>query len=428
MPPVRLTDRLIASHRVAPGDRVDLWDDLVSGLVVRIGGRRRVWYIVYRAAGRKRRYRFAAYPAVGLAKARELARGLLERVARGDDPASDVATAERVPAADEDAPSEERVADLVVLYLVNASGRKKSWREDDRRAAKHILPAWQDMVPDDVTQTHMLTLMQQLRARGAAREPDSVRLLVSAIWRFGRQYVRRDGTRFCAGNPAADIDGAPAVVGDRVLTDPELAAVWRAAGRFRRREYGAIVRLLILTGQRRGEVAGMTAAELSDVEWPDLGYVGRLWTLPGPRTKNGLEHLVPLTDSARRLVDAWRPAGGLVFPVAGRRGRPAPFSAWSKTKEAFDRVASIEMGKVVGAEAAVAIPDWTLHDLRRTVSTNMARLGVPPHIDDRVFNHVSGSSVGVRSVYNHYQYLKERAEALAAWEASLLAIVEREGD
>lgn len=423
MPVVKLTDRLIATYHAEPGQRIELRDALVPGLVMRLGRIKRLWTLVYQRDGQRRRYVFGNYPAIGLADARDQARALLRRVDAGDDPAAGTA---RTDAAEdqEDRPSMVTVADLIVLYLIDARLRKKSWRQDDSRAALHLVPAWGDKTPAEVTQTDMLGLMQSLRARGLTREPDLVRLLVSAIWRFGRSVVRPDGTRFCAGSPAADIEAAKPVTRDRVLTDAELASVWRACERFGRPEYGAIVQLLILTGQRRDEVAEMTAAELAVVDWPQLGFAGTVWTLPGRRTKNGRDHVVPLPALAKGIVDAWRPAaGGLLFPVDGRDGRPVPFSAWSNTKRNLDGMASAEMAKAAGAASAAALTRWTLHDLRRTVSTNLARLGVPPHLDDHVFNHVGGTRAGVRAVYNRYQYVREAAEALAAWEGRLRGLL-----
>jgi integrase len=157
---------------------------------------------------------------------------------------------------------------------------------------------------------------------------------------------------------------------DRVLSDEEAAAIWQAAGETTH-PFGAIVRLLMLTGQRRDEVAGMTWAELSE----DLAT----WTIPATRTKNGTPHLVPLSQRARELLHTLpsdRPGdvqgahqGGklaLVFP--GERG--TPFSGWSKAKSALD--------------TASGVSRWWLHDLRRTLATGLQRFGVRLEVTEAV--------------------------------------------
>ena len=174
---------------------------------------------------------------------------------------------------------------------------------------------------------------------------------------------------------------------------------------------GAIVRLLMLTGQRREEVAGMTWAELSE----DLAT----WTIPATRTKNGIPHLVPLSQPARELLHALpsdRPGDvqgahqraklALVFP--GERG--TPFSGWSKAKSALD--------------TASGVSGWWLHDLRRTLATGLQRLGVRLEVTEAVLNHLSGSRAGVVGIYQRHDWAEEKRAALDAWSAHLLAAAE----
>ena len=179
----------------------------------------------------------------------------------------------------------------------------------------------------------------------------------------------------------------------RVLSDDELARVWRACGD---NDYGRIIRLLILTGQRREEVGGM--------QWSELTLPAGVWIIPAARTKNHREHTVPLAASAQALLPAPR-SGPCLF---GRRG----FSAWSKSKIALD--------------ARAQIRDWRVHDLRRTVATGMAdRLGVLPHIIETVLNHVSGHQAGVAGVYNRARYADSVRDALARWAEHVAAIAIR---
>jgi integrase len=155
--------------------------------------------------------------------------------------------------------------------------------------------------------------------------------------------------------------------------------------------------LLILTGQRREEVAGMTWAEVSD----DFSS----WTIPASRAKNGATHIVPTSEPARELLRSLPQINELVFP--GLRG---PFNGWSKAKSALD--------------AKSGVTDWRLHDLRRTVATGLQRLGVRLEVTEQVLNHVSGSRAGIVGVYQRHDFANEKRAALEAWGSHVEAIVE----
>lgn len=149
--------------------------------------------------------------------------------------------------------------------------------------------------------------------------------------------------------------------------------------------------------------------------WEEVDETKGLWTIPGERTKNGKSHAVPLTASALKVLAAIpRTKSPYVFPA---RGKPEqPYSGYSKGKRELN--------------AAVGMEDWTLHDLRRTAATGMARLGVAPHVVERVLNHVSGTFSGVAGIYNRFKYEDEMLDALQLWAmhvASLTAAKKSEG-
>ena len=198
-------------------------------------------------------------------------------------------------------------------------------------------------------------------------------------------------------NPFANLPVARVDKRERVLADAELAAVWKATdgpGPF-----NAIVRTLILTGQRREEVAGMTWAELDD----DLST----WTIPASRAKNGVSHVVPLSVPVQALLRgvARQEGSDLVFP--GLRG---PFNGFGKAKAQLDE--------------ASGVTDWRLHDLRRTAATGLQRLGVRLEVTEAVLNHVSGSRAGIVGIYQRHDYASEKRAALMAWGEHVAAIVE----
>jgi integrase len=159
----------------------------------------------------------------------------------------------------------------------------------------------------------------------------------------------------------------------------------------------AIVRFLILSGQRREEVAGMKWTELSD----DFST----WTIPASRAKNGATHIVPLSDQAREQLRSLPQFNELVFP--GLRGA---FNGWSKAKAALD--------------AKSGVTNWRLHDLRRTMATGLQRLGVRLEVTEQVLNHVSGSRAGIVGVYQRHDFALEKRAALQAWGEQVIAIVE----
>ncbi|MFB9262828.1 tyrosine-type recombinase/integrase [Bradyrhizobium erythrophlei] len=207
---------------------------------------------------------------------------------------------------------------------------------------------------------------------------------------------------------------------DRVLADAELSEIWRAC---RDDDYGRIVRLLTLTAQRRDEVGGM--------RWPEVA--GATWTIPGARTKNHREHSLLLAPAPLALIEAQprRNDRDFIFGDGPRRdGDPQRgFSGWSKSKAALDtrilearQKAAKDAGEDV--DEVKPLPDWRLHDLRRTAATVMAdRLGVLPHIVEAVLNHVSGHRAGVAGVYNRALYSAEMRDALERWGEHVAALV-----
>jgi integrase len=204
---------------------------------------------------------------------------------------------------------------------------------------------------------------------------------------------------------------------DRALTDDELRWLWAACGDIDW-PFGPLVKLLVLTAQRRDEVAGM--------EWSDLDLTTRSWVIPRHKAKNNRTHVVHLSDAAMEVVCALpRVSDTLVFTTTGKTA----VSGFSRAKRGIDlemvEVRRRELLKDARHRSAIKlaakgplsgeIPEWNLHDLRRTAATGMARLSFPPHIVDKVLNHVSGTIRGVAAIYNRFEYLEERQAALSAW-------------
>jgi integrase len=195
---------------------------------------------------------------------------------------------------------------------------------------------------------------------------------------------------------------------DRVLSDAELVGIWNASNGD---DYGAIIRLLILTGQRRDEVGAIGRAEL------DLP--GRKWAIPAARTKNGRAHEIPLSDPALVILKSATTREGREDrdAIFGDGAAGNGFSGWSKAKAALDK-------RIVGdAKQKKKAAPYRLHDLRRTVATRMIDLGVLPHVVEAVLNHVSGHRAGVAGVYNRALYSAEKRQALDLWAAHVEALL-----
>lgn len=192
---------------------------------------------------------------------------------------------------------------------------------------------------------------------------------------------------------------------ERVLTDDELGALWTAC-EAEGYPFGDCMKLLILSGQRRAEIAELC--------WSELDLEKRLWTLPSQRAKNGRQHTVPITDG---MLDVLRRVprflgSDFVFTTTGK----SPISGFGRLKDRLDK----------------ALPEgtdpWIIHDLRRTMSTNMAMLGVPQPVTEALLNHKTGVVSGVAAIYNVYSYADEKREALETWNARIEEITKTKND
>jgi integrase len=217
--------------------------------------------------------------------------------------------------------------------------------------------------------------------------------------------------RRVTGNPCAGLHPPAAPPSrERTLSNDEIRWLWAACAAVGE-PFGSIFRLLLLTGARLAEVAGMSRAEL-------LGE-DATWRLPGSRTKNHKAHIVPLSSAAQAIIAAVPNVHEIIFSTTGRS---AP-SGWSRAKRRLDQ----EMRKLAQQErgAAATIPPWRLHDLRRTAVTGMGELGIRPDVIELTVNHISGYRVGIAGVYNKSELLPERKAALERWCAHVAGVASR---
>jgi integrase len=294
----------------------------------------------------------------------------------GRDPATEKRESKRRMTAD-------RVDDLIEVFIVQHVSKTRKAAEISRLLRREVVSRWGNRCVHAIGKREIVELASEIAQRGT---PIAANTLLKVIKTF---------LNWCVGR--AVIDASPAegvplpgkeVARDRVLTNNELASVIRAARQIGG-AYGGIVEMLALTGQRREEVAQMV--------WDEIDFNSRTWTLPGSRTKNGKPHIVHLSEACIKLIKRASRLGSYVFSISGVK----PFQNFTNAKRALD-----ELSGVTG---------WRLHDLRRTCVSGMARLGVPPHVADKILNHQSGTISGVAAVYQRHDFLAERKLALERW-------------
>ncbi|HEV7909956.1 MAG TPA: integrase arm-type DNA-binding domain-containing protein [Methylocella sp.] len=377
---MRLTQTRIEGLKCPPDKRDMLvFDGEQRGLGVRItAGGGKTYLVQYNWHGQKRRIPLGSCGAVSLAKARDAVRAIMGDVARGIDPA-----AERKKARAHEALS--LAALLSDWHALHLAGKRPRYASEAVRALRNAFSRYLDLPAANLSRATAVKTLDAMARKGSVSMAARTAAYGNAAYGWA---VKRGAIE---GNPFLNLPVAPTLKRERVLTDDEIAGIWRAtdgAGPF-----NGIVRLLLLTGQRREEVAGMTWAELSD----DLST----WTIPASRAKNGATHIVPLSAPVQELLRSLPQFGDLVF---------GPFNNWSKAKAAMD--------------ARSGVTNWRLHDLRRTAATGLQRLGVRLEVTEQVLNHVSGSRAGIVGVYQRHDFASEKRAALDAWGAHVQAIVE----
>lgn len=366
------------------------------------------WAFRYRWRGIPKKLTFAeAYPDLTLAAARAEAEAAVAALERGEDPAAIKAEEKKA-----EPNSAEQVAEEWLARDVRP--RVRTWYEVERVIRKEILPTCKGKLITEVGRADVLRLIDSIADRGSPIAANETLSIVKRWfgWCIGRGYVKSPDV-----SEIMDIKAPSKKKSrDHVLTEEELGDVWQAAGKMGYPN-GPFVRLLILLAQRRGEVAGM--------RWQDLDLDHALWTLSAEQTKAGRVHDVPLSSAALEIIKVLpRFEGPFVF-TSGSGAKP--INSFSKSKVALD-VAVAKLRKDAGETKPM--PSYTIHDLRRTASTHMAKAGVAPHVLSALLNHSPGAQQGVTAIYNRFRYLDERRAALEGWgkEVVRLAKQKRKAD
>jgi integrase len=387
MPRIKLTKNAIDSLPTPTSDVV-YWDVAAPGFGVKITPKsRKVFVVLYRTGGagsRLRKYTIGPYGRVTLHQARVAAQKVFAAKLEGRDPAGEKREAKRRIVAD-------RVEDLLEAFIAQRLSQNRSASEISRLLRREVGKPWAGRSIHEIGKRDVVEVISAIEQRGA---PASANKALKSIKTF---------LRWCVGRAILDqspAEGVPLpareVARDRVLIDQELAQVILGVRKIGG-SYGGIVELLALTGQRREEVARLELEEL------DLAQ--RVWTIPKSRTKNAKVHVVHLSEQSMALLRRLDRRGRCVFSPLGAK----PFQNFGKAKRVLDQLSGVT--------------GWRLHDLRRTCVSGMARLGVAPHVADKILNHQAGTISGVAAVYQRHEFLAERREALERWGAHVAAIV-----
>jgi integrase len=391
MPKTRLTKSTIDALQT-PEKEIVHWDETLPGFGLKITPKgRKVFIVLYRAGGGGsplRKYTVGPYGRITLHNARIEAQKVLAARLDGRDPATEKLEARRRLTAD-------IVPEVINLYGRLHLSQRRSGREVMQILQRNFVDRVGSRSVHSISKRDIIDLVNAVVDRGSPVAANKSLKVVKSFfnWCVGRAIVERSP---CEGIRVPTVERSR----DRVLSDDELAAIIRAARQLGG-PYGAIVEVLALTGQRRDEVAQMS--------WDEVDLNHRVWMLPAARTKNDKPHIVQLSDRAVAVIGAQPRSGMFVFS----RNGVTPVGDFSSQKRRLDGLCGVS--------------DWRLHDLRRTVVSGMASLGVAPHVADKILNHVAGTISGVAAVYQRHEFLNERRDALERWGEHVVGLL-REGE
>jgi integrase len=384
---VKLTQPIV-NGLTLPSGKTDaiFFDDDVPGFGLRLrAGGKRSWIFQYQIGTKQRRMSLGTVPALTLTAARKTAAELHARVKMAEDPAAAKRESQRR--------ANDTVEAMLRLFLPDKKQtlRSSSYITLERHMLRYAKPL-HGLGVALVSRRDIGSLLATISASSGGSTANRLRASLSAFfaWCIARGFTEL--------NPVVGTHVAPEESRTRVLSMADLAAIWRACNDD---VYGSCIKLLMLTGCRSAEIGDLRCDEIK----------GDMIVLPGTRTKNKRTHVVPLSAPAQAVLAAQQPKDGS-FVFCGTRA----FASWSRGKRELDaRLAA----------AGTKLDHWTQHDLRRSVATGMAELGIAPHIVEAVLNHVSGHKAGIAGIYNRATYEKEKRTALATWADHVMAAVEK---
>lgn len=409
----RFTDQMLERLRPPASGRIELGDEVVPGLVLRVTTSGvKSFSVIYKVpgeggvsgtgrllVGRQHRITIGQYPLLGLAQAREKARELLGTVSEGRDPRPERRAANEL--------RHTNTVETVAKRFIEQDAKRTvaSWQNIQRVLDLHVIPRLGATPIRDVRRSDVHELLDELVSAdkvGTARE---VRKHLSRLfnWAVDRELLTDSPVH---GLRRGDLD--PNADAGRALTNDELRHIWKAAGDLGY-PFGPWYQLLILTGRRRDEWA---AARRSEID-----ATNRLHDLPKDRHKSRRGHVLPMSDPAWAIIDALPVWPGNDYHLLSTDAGKGHIKGFSKAKTRLDAVALKLMQK---ADAEAKLLPYRVHDFRVTCETRLADLGFNQDVRDAVLGH---AKPGLQKTYNKHEYLDEKREAMAAYGAHILGIV-----
>jgi integrase len=371
------------------------FDTEIDGFGLRVRGGRASWVFQYQVHGRSHRIKLGDQAVMSADVARTHAKEAAGKVAASRRTGEAHPILEQRNIRDEmiraeakrpgDAQFGSRIEEYLAARSANGNGLREASLIETRRYLTQHFKALHNVPLNQIRRIDVANVLSEIKSPAVHNRARST-LSTFFAWTIGRGW--------CDANPVVGTNKAEGEAErKRVLTDQEIATVWLAADKAN--GYGTILKLLLLTGCRRDEIGGL--------RWNEVDLNARTITIPGARTKNGEQHVVPLSDTAASILAGVAKRDGYEH-VFGRT-LSAGFSGWSSAKAEFD--------------ATVKLDDWVVHDLRRTVRTGIDKLGVLPHICEAVLNHLPAKLI---RTYNQNTYESEKRKALDAWAHHLKTI------
>ena len=386
---MKLTAKTVENLKPDPNRRVTISDMNLPGFGLRISQKRKIsWFIIYRAAsGKQRRMTLGTYPRLSLAEAREAARRALGKTELGFDPQEEKQARRRQTPKTFNDLKVEFIEKYARVHTRHADGT-------DSRLARAFGDSLGQRAIEDITKRDVIDSLDDLIACGVGvgtnRALAAGRKMFN--WAIEQGYLT-----------ISPFQGIRAPVKensrDRVLTEDEIGLFWTGCDSMGW-PFGPLFQLLLLTAQRRGETAA--------IRWCDLDLDAKSWTIPKEMTKSHRSHVVPLSPQAMDVIEAIPRIEGSEYLFSTNLRRPV--SVFGKAKANIDDIAGFN--------------DWRLHDLRRTAASGLAEISISPHIIEKILNHATGQLGGLAGVYNRYQYLDEKREALHAWGSRIQQVIE----
>ena len=390
-----ISQRTVESAKPPKEGRATRADGIVPGMqfITHAGGKKS-FRLLARIHGKQVNLEIGDAAILSLADARAKAKGLLGAIAQGEDPREAKRAAVKTAAK-----TVEVVAKEFVERYAKVHNKSRTWAETERLIAGNIIKTWGKRPITSIDQADVIALLDAVTDRGS---PVAANRVLAAGRKMFNWAIERGTLKV---SPFDRVNAPTKEVSrDRVLADSELALILQAADRLGPM-FGAFVKILTLTGQRREEVAGL--------KWSELDADFTMWTIPRERTKNGIVHPVPIVPWVKSILAGVPRIEGSPF-VLTTNGRSS-ISGYSKCKAALD-------AGITELNGGEPLAPWRMHDLRRSMASHMARLGVRLEVVEKLLNHTGGSFAGIVAVYQRHDFLDEKRQALEIWAQHLLAL------